>query len=482
MRERAELQTRAGAEAVAGLARESASSSKAVMVSDESGATGAASPSLETAGAKSDAVEPNKTTGAKTERILPYKTRWAVWAIIVVSFCGCLAAVVLRGGATEWFGLVLLAGIIAVSGLLPIISMIGLKAERMLTSTRIEADEAAQIELRLSRALRNPFVWIAVGDQAKHCNGMNGRTAAFREMGLLYFRSNWTVRYRLAELTRGSYALESVHVVLGDVLGLTAIARTIPCASELLVLPRLPEEGQNEPRSRAGVSRNAAVLGGYGPDTRLYREGDSLRHLDFRSAARGRGWHTKIQRVQSRAELMVVIDQEMNAYEGKDFLFDSCIGWAFHFARSHAKLGHSVTAATRDWSLRLGSSGNKNGREEERELRERLARLEPLQQELSLDRLLEKALQLPAGSSLQIFTCGLREAQRWIELAGRLETMGFQLELYAVAPGRVASFAMREQQKLLEGRGIEVSWLSLLEHGRIEARPQEGGSDHAIPS
>ena len=431
---------------------------------------------------KSSVAAKAESTSAVAESAVRYGTRWIVWTIIGIAFLGCAAAVALKGGATEWFGLAVLTGIIVISGILPMLSVIGMSAERSLTSVQIEAGEKAGIELRISRTLRNPFVWIAAADQAKHCNGMEGRSASFRTVGLLYFGREWTVHYRLAGLTRGRYAFESVNILVGDWLGLTSISRTIPCDSELLVLPQLPERGQDSPRIEAGISRHAAVVSGGGPDTRPYREGDSLRHLDFRSAARGRGMHTKIHNVQDDAEMMILIDQQDSSYNGKDQLFDACLGWASYYARISADAGHRVTVAANDWNFLLSRADQKDIGKGEYELRERLAELGALKQDRLLDRAMAAGVVVPRGSTIYVFTGGWQDTQRLMELAGMLESMELQLELYAVTSSSVASFAMREQKKLLEGHGIPVTWLAAIEHGDMQVRFQEGGSIHAISS
>jgi uncharacterized protein (DUF58 family) len=222
-----------------------------------------------------------------------YRTRWAAWLVIAAAFgCAC-AAVIVRGGAVEWFFMIMLAGIALLSGLLPLAAIRNVTVSRVLPEMDISAGDQATIRITLMRRWRIPMVWFALEDLLNNNCGLEEKSISLRAVFAPMFAGEMTVHYDLEGLDRGLYALPSITVTCGDPFGLTCVHRELPLHSELAVTPawssgnmlgeasasRLVQavpavsdvrNGQHSREPEAdGVPMNRA---GSGPDTRAYRD------------------------------------------------------------------------------------------------------------------------------------------------------------------------------------------------------------------
>lgn len=428
-----------------------------------------------------------------------YRTRWAAWSFIIAGIGCSLWAVLLRGGAVEWFLLAVLCGILLISGAAPALAAAGIAIARSLPEYKLLDGGNAEVRVTLRRALPVPFTWLALQDEAVNESAIHGGATSFRTVLVPMSRSEMAVTYTLRQLGRGLYRFSPLSITVGDWLGLTAIHLRPSVQGEFIVLPAVAptEESQDampgpgkpvagskrhsqaaDIEGAAGVRDQpaAVMLPGLGPDTRPYREGDSLRHLDFRAAARGRGLHTKTHAPEQAAETVIVIDNRASAYGEDDRLFDACVGWASYTAQRAADDGSAATLVAGDWSYTLPASHESEYRLRLSELQRQLAllradgharqlggvRQSDLLQDNADERLDSTVRNCAAecrGGALRIFTGDWQSGQRWSELAAYASETGCPMELLVVSRNAVPSFAMREQQKALKRSKLKVTWL-----------------------
>ncbi|WP_162848340.1 DUF58 domain-containing protein [Paenibacillus nanensis] len=423
-----------------------------------------------------------------------YRTRWAAWLVIAAAFgCAC-SAVIVRGGAVEWFFMMLTGGLVLVSGLLPFIAIRNISVSRALPDTDIAAGEQLTIRMTLLRSRRIPMVWFALEDLLNNDCGLEEKNVSLRSVFAPMFAGEMTVHYDLDGLDRGLYSLSSVTVTCGDPFGLTCVRRELPLQSELVVTPARTEEemlgdasasryvqsasAEDEHVRTRQALREPGVDGvpinrsGSGPDTRAYRDGDSIRHLDFRAAARGRGLQTKVYASDSYKEWHVAIDQYAAPYRGDNELFDACIGLALGAVTRASDEGNLVTLHTEDWSYMLSSSAGRDRSAGLQELRRRLALLRPSTEQADKIHLDEESVKPFRDNMLKMISADWQNTERWNRLLEEMGSQGVRLELCLLTRNTVLSFAMREQARQLEERGIPVYWMHVA--GRNEQRSAAG--------
>ncbi|MCR2804485.1 DUF58 domain-containing protein [Paenibacillus soyae] len=435
-----------------------------------------------------------------------YRPRWAAWAWITAAFGCSLGAVIARGGAVEWFLLILLAGMAGISLLLPLAAIRGIAVSRALPEADATAGEELVIGLTLTRRSRLPLAWVAVEDTLRNESSMQEKEMSLRAVFAPLFDREMSARFDAKALTRGVHRFGTVTVSCGDPFGLTSIRRDMALDDVLTVGPAITAGDRSdeladasflgartsetaepahagliaEPsdRSEAWTTRNAGI----GPETRLYAEGDSFRHLDFRAMARGRGLHTKIYPGAGRLELYVAIDSYAAPYGGDDALFDACIGRMLQDAVRASSENISVTVFAEKRSFGLPGLAGRELMARVGELKLLLARLKPSNEPIDWEGL-QAAGPLSyqgQGRTLRMYTADWQNAGRWFELADRVALQGFRLELWLVTSGKVLTFAMREQARILEGRGIRARWLPGGPEHVAKKAAGEGGSAYAM--
>ncbi|SFF48933.1 Protein of unknown function DUF58 [Paenibacillus algorifonticola] len=480
------------------------------------------------------------------------RTRWGVWVLLLAGWCAALAAVIQRGMAVEWFMFAVLGCMMLLSAGLPWLAIRGLNVSRQLDEETIRDGGEVEVQLMLGRAFPIPFVWLAVEDTMVNGSTVKQERAAYRYAALLHFETGLALSYRVQLIRRGKHCFEALTVTVSDYLGLTAVSRTFVCRSELLAVPALPEAvaapgvaalrgsglatvirlhpekmdaqeagSGHEPSERQHAGKQA----GMGPEMRPYREGDSLRHVNWRAAARGRGLHTKEHGTTlHRPLVLMAIDNTANAYNGDERFFDACAGWAAgvleqdHIAGNRVRLiagqaaiddggpGTHVKAASvlpsgsaqqaggsgkplgaemderQEWEA--GSSANAEGNAwletgayedssaaaSMQEVLEQLARLKLVQNGRFVARVSGELDQMTRGGILRCFTADWRNSASWGQLASQAAEQGCQVLLYMLIKQSTPSFAMREQQKWLESFGVRTYWLTYPE--RMNVQPQ----------
>jgi uncharacterized protein (DUF58 family) len=467
------------------------------------------------------------------------------WSAISVGWAFGLAAVLLRGGAVEWFLTSVLSMIMVISGLAPALAAVSLTAVRELTRADTQEGGQIKVQLTLKRSFIVPLVWLALRDETVNESSAANQRISYRTVFGLQLQKEVKIHYSLNMLRRGRHPFAPVSVTIGDWLGLTAIHKRLECKTEFVVLPGLPQaelvESEDrvggyaasmpnsspagtsiDHRGEAGRKEIAAAVraAGIGPDSRPYREGDSLRHLDWRSAAKGRSLQTKIFTPEQRARTFIAVDTTASAYGRDDRLFDAVIGWAALAVRQAAALGSAVTllagqgaAAVKPQAETARGSQQEAELEQEQEKKQKQEQEQKQEQKQKQIRILHSSLngdpnagvldmlhdmallrtdgkeamagslvqgdnRLMRGGTVLVFTADWRGGRSWGELAGYAAERGCRLELFIVTRSSVPSFAMREQQKWLESGGVKVTWLHVPAGMNVLPYAEEGGDVH----
>ncbi|WP_138755847.1 DUF58 domain-containing protein [Paenibacillus sinopodophylli] len=432
-----------------------------------------------------------------------YRTRWLAWSLITVGWVGSVIAALLRGGAVEWFMAAVLSMVAIISGLAPLLAAVGLSATRIAAKEQIREGEELEILFTLKRSFVVPLVWVAIHEQMRNESSLTNWKLGIRAVLTSMFHKEMSYRYSLHKLRRGKHAFEYVEVTVGDWLGLTAIRKQLVCRSSFLVLPGLPHgvgtnsldhlegtglyavpakmmgEAQDH-RGEAGLEEIEAAVhaAGLGPDSRPFRQGDSLRHLDWRSAARGRGLQTKTHAMEQNVQICIAVDTLASGYDDDDLLFDACVGWAALAVSKAVLLGNGVTLLLGQGDHAMPSMHTGGSRTDLTVMQQAMAMLRA-EGKGSLARSLHQGTtMLVRGSTILVFTADWRGGRNWGELAGFAAEKGCKLELFIVTRNNVPTFAMREQHKWLDSGGVKLTWLPVLAGMAAEPYAEEGGHIH----
>ncbi|GGG78194.1 DUF58 domain-containing protein [Paenibacillus radicis (ex Gao et al. 2016)] len=441
-----------------------------------------------------------------------YRTRWVAWSVLLLSWGGSLSALILRGGELEAFMLAVLSVIMIIGAGGPLLGAAGLEAGREIMARKVRDGGETTVRLTIRRSFPIPLVWYAVGENLVNRTGNKGME--FRYIAAPLFRKELTIDYSLHNVRRGEHVFRELTVTTGDWLGMTAITRQISCPGELLALPALPEAGTMRVDPEGGIvvergagegiagiegvpgttaSRHKKRMPGVGPESRPYRQGDSPRHIDWRAAAKGRGLYTKQHTAEQPAELAVIVDTSAAAYGGDGRLFDACAAWAAQAIERAAAAGGAVrllaaqdaAAGDAGGSSGAGDAGERSARVDAvavlqgspEALQDRLARLRLVGGDSKPDGGLyrQELGGLRPGGKLHAYTADWKEGKGWTQLAALANDQGCRLELHIVTKQAVLTYAMREQQRLLETYGIQMHWLPFPERMMELPYTAEGG-------
>ncbi|MFF2480152.1 DUF58 domain-containing protein [Paenibacillus sp. NPDC058071] len=430
-----------------------------------------------------------KTRRDRTSQSRPmYRTRIGAWTVIAIGWGVSLTAVVMRGGAVETFVFALLTAIMAASVVVPLAAIAGLEAVRK-TENNGAAGRDVPVRLILKRKMIVPFAWFAIRDEAINVTDGELSRAEYRFVGASLLRKELQIDYRLRGLHRGEHRFAPVTVTVGDLFGLTAVTRHVMCEGSLLALPALPKQpAGGDITSDGTVCRDAAdqsslelmgtglpseavdrtLYSGIGPDSRPYREGDSPRHIDWRSAARGRGLHTKRHAESERAELVLVVDSAVSAYGGDARLFDACVAWAAQQSEAFSLSGVPARIVAAD------QKGEAEKASVQKQL-ERLAKLRMSEEGLHPDSGKLALGGMRKGSAVQLYTGNWHDGKSWRELALHIAREGGEVFLHIVTKQTILTYAMREQQRYWESCGYRVNWLPFPEQMNETPFAAEGG-------
>ena len=132
------------------------------------------------------------------------------------------------------------------------------------------------------------------------------------------------ITYVLANVRRGRYVFEQSHVEVSDPFGLQRVNAPLPAPGALLVYPRLVELDRlfSESGAHALEGRRLLMRRPTGFDlhsVREYEQGESLRHVHWRSTARRGRLMVKELEDAPRDEIAVVLDADRTAVAGESF-------------------------------------------------------------------------------------------------------------------------------------------------------------------
>lgn len=413
-----------------------------------------------------------------------YRTRYVAWAGILVLWLASLAAVVLRGAAPEWLLLTTLTLVFISSGLFPLLAAYRLRYERSLSAATIEQGEL-YIAIKLQRSLPLPSVWYTIYDQLHNTSTMRGQRIKLKAGFMPLFHKSMSLTYRIQNIERGSYEAKPAIIRVGDWLGLTCITVQRELAASFIVLPQLQEPEEDsyvarntssiwmkhmtnagkqdhtlQHRSRLRQKRDTEFGSsslqeeGNGLATRPYAAGDSYRRIDSRAAARGMGLHTRLaQQDDTAPKLCMLLDQYDLPYQDaqQDQLFDSMVNWCL---ADTVKAGEeqNISVLSDNWSFEYG------GQQHAAELKHLLALTRPDVTIHLKERVQFLAPLLPDGGHVVVYSGAWKDSEGWLALAEAAWLKGSSLELQFVTTNRVMTYAMREQQKVLEAAGIQLVW------------------------
>lgn len=420
-----------------------------------------------------------------------YKTRYGAWCGIFVLFIAALASVIWRNGAVEWLLLTVTSLVIVYSGIAPSIAARKLIYYRII-SEQYSQDGNLHIETRLHRMLRIPGMWYVIDERYRNQSQLNTALLQYRASFTPLFHDEMILNYQLQQVTRGSYEALATDIIVGDWLGLTSITVSKTLQQQFTVLPpiimpQLESFVMNNNSNRwigdwdaerkqdissqnlsdqsdlqsitlqdqgAYYSQRQSPNSGLGNGTRPYIDGDSYRAIDIRAAARGRGWHTKLQEAELHTpQICFILDQYALPYQDelRNQLFESMVQWS---VADILELGQQqpVFVITDDWSFEYAAPQHSY------ELRCLLALAKADVQQHMRDRLQQLADLIPQQSHITLYTGDWRETESWFALVEMARSKGCTLEIHFVTNNRVMTYAMREQQRTLEQAGMKLVW------------------------
>lgn len=438
-----------------------------------------------------------------------WRLRPGAWALLGACWTVSAAAVVLRGEAMEWFAAAAFGLLAAFCTVLPRLAAGALDAVRAVTVPEPSGPgghagdrDTVLVRLTFRSRIVPPVGWIGVEERIGKANADASSAVVCRFLTLPRLRRQWTVEYRISGLPRGHYLFEPLRLTVEDPFGLTAVERRVFTADRLIVMPSPPAESERGGRLRPAAVERAAerhrepvsclpairksdgaegraafagMMPGPGTERRPYRAGDSLRDIDWRAAAKGKGWQTRLQPPGPQDGIVLAVETSSALYQGDDALLDAAAGWAVGTADEAVRLGYRVRLA-------IGGSEERLEAEDASavvRLAERLAAVSPDSGGNAGSGWRDTvAKQLVRGGTLVYFTPDWQHAGGWSKLAALIAAAGCRLELRFVSRQHTVTFAMREAQKRIESGGAAVRWLYVPERPKVRAEAMEGdGSD-----
>jgi len=397
------------------------------------------------------------------------KPRRLALAALAMLAAAAMAAAAVRGGAAEWLAASVLGGVLGLAAL-PGLWMAGsgLRAERLLAPGSQDGSLEVTLVIRGRRVL--PLLMLQVREELVNESTGLKQPLTMAGWSLPWLKKEWTLKYEAANLGRGCYRFRAVTVTAVEPFGLGASRRKLECGGEFTVLPQpegdrnsLPPAGADRPEGgiggeEPGEGRRERRSGGAGPGTRPYREGDSVRHIDWRAAAKGRELRIKTDEAGPGACAVVLLGSGAGV---GDALLDRSAGLALAAMLEERRSGRSVRLQAGAGSVLVRAGGQGKGAVEA--AAHLLARLSPASMGTlaeQLDRLRSDRL-LPHGCSLIMVTPDWQDGEAWSHAAEAARAAGCRFEFRVPMLQTVPSAAMRERMRWAQARGYRVSWLPL---------------------
>ncbi|WP_185602451.1 DUF58 domain-containing protein, partial [Paenibacillus sp. 598K] len=218
------------------------------------------------------------------------------------------------GSAAVWLAWTTLTGLLLCS-LLPAVALQRTTVRRELAHTQIASGEPVVVSLTIRMPLLLPFVWVTVREELIAETRADATVVASHRLLLPWLRREWQMEYTLTDLPRGVYRWRPTELNAGDLLGAGERQLRVPAPGCLYVAPARSVSVAG--RIDGGVCGAGAVdetglrasQAGPGIERRPYRVGDALRHLDWRAAAKGGDWLTRLEPVETPEPLQILLDR-----------------------------------------------------------------------------------------------------------------------------------------------------------------------------
>ncbi|MDV5145000.1 DUF58 domain-containing protein [Streptomyces sp. SBC-4] len=206
-------------------------------------------------------------------------------------------------------------------------------ASRRLTPQRVEAGSEARVQLRMENVSKLPTGLLMLQDHVPYMLGPRPRFVLDRvEAG-----GRREVSYRVRSDLRGRFPLGPLQLRLNDPFGMCELTRAFSAYDTLTVVPRTealpPVKLAGEAAGYGdGQQRSLALAGDDDVIPRVYRHGDDLRRVHWRSTARYGELMVRREEQPQRARCTVLLDTRRVGYQGTGP--DSAFEWAVSGAAS----------------------------------------------------------------------------------------------------------------------------------------------------
>jgi len=400
--------------------------------------------------------------------------------------------------------------------LMPWLSLRKLTVNRILQRQSLKVAETIRVNLRFQSRLILPFVWIAVREELVNRTRSRMQPIVYQRVVLPWWRREWQMEYIINDIQRGEHQFQPLIITVGDLFGLTVRRIDLNCEGCLTVMPRPADAQTGEPAwpvavagGRRSVSsrrriteltgphtpgnygepagtRGSAMTARDGTCTRAYVVGDSLRHVDWRALARGRGWQTRTEAREHPVNRIIALDCRTASYKGDEQLFDDCVSRALWALEQSINDGAAVQLLAGSASTRAAApppfQKRRFGIQGIVQAAVRLAALRaeekrPLVEQFRLDE-----AQLPARGSLVCITAAIPGAEEWRSLIGQARAQSCQVELWLVLKDSKISEEFKNQLQAWEFDGCTIRLWSASSSSAVMPEVLEGEECHAIIS
>lgn len=241
-----------------------------------------------------------------------------------------------RGGLMLFFGAVALTSglvigqreIVGVGLLLLLVPTIGaltligasarIVESRDLRPRRIPAGTEAQVLVRVGNGSPLwPVGWVRLQDTMPVRLGHQPRFT----VGFLGPRTVSDITYLVRPPVRGRYPVGPLRVSVLDALGCVRVTRSLGSPTPLLVTPRfvpLPERGRTDGTpGEESPRRSVTGVGDQDPIPRVYRHGDDLRRVHWRSTAKHGELMVRRDEQHRREHSALLLDTRFDAHTGE---------------------------------------------------------------------------------------------------------------------------------------------------------------------
>ncbi|WP_085521019.1 DUF58 domain-containing protein [Tuberibacillus sp. Marseille-P3662] len=276
-----------------------------------------------------------------------------ILSVIWVLFLFMIAFVyaMFQGGFVSWFVFYSFLPVLVYTIAMASYSLKDIDVRRVIKTDALNAGETMNVTLEISRKRSFPLFYLVIEDQLPEALLQRPKSEdapVVQPKGLfsLNFQKRAGYDYKIANVPRGEYTLESVMVKTGDIFGFIQKSRTIRVKDEFIVYPQVKELGGWLPphQSHGGKHRSnnrfefdiTSVS-----SVRDYKPGDRLSWLDWKTTAKQNKLVTKEFEHPLNRDVVVVLDGTYHR-DGDESLFERATSIAASTATKALRSGSSV--------------------------------------------------------------------------------------------------------------------------------------------